>query len=394
MSERTPRKILHLDLDAFYCSIEILSNPSLRGIPFVVGGRPEQRGVVASCSYAARKFGVHSAMPMGQALKACPRLIIVPTHFPAYTKASQQVMTMLNNLTPFVEQLSIDEAFLDVSSLRNPAEAIAVSLQRDINTQLGLPCSLGVATNKLVAKIANTIGKAKVRSDDPPNAIQVIEPGTEATFLAALPIRELWGVGPKTAEQLTQLGVNTIGDIASLSEADLVQRFGKHGQELFQRAQGLDNRPVEAADETKSISKETTFNVDVRDLKILTNTLQHLSDSVGRHTRQSGLLARTVKIKVRWSNFETVTRQTSLPSPTDLDDVIFGTAFALFEQVWTQRRLIRLIGVGVSGFEDKPQQLGLWVDPDLEKKKHLQTTLDKLKDKFGEGTIKRGNTLK
>jgi len=310
-----PRKILHLDLDAFYCSIEILNDPALRGIPFAVGGRPDQRGVVASCSYAARKFGVHSAMPMGQAVKACPQLTIIPTHFAAYEKASQQVMTILNNLTPFVEQLSIDEAFLDVSSLRNPAEVIAVSLQRDINTQLGLPCSLGVATNKLVAKIANTIGKAKVRSDDPPNAIQVIEPGTEATFLAALPIRELWGVGPKTAEQLTQLGVNTIGDIASLSEADLVQRFGKHGQDLFQRAQGLDDRPVEAADETKSISKETTFNVDVRDRKLLTNTLQHLSDSVGRHTRQSGLLARTVKIKVRWSNFETVTRQTSLPSP-------------------------------------------------------------------------------
>jgi len=389
-----PRKILHLDLDAFYCSIEILSDPSLRSIPFAVGGRPEQRGVVASCSYAARKFGVHSAMPMGQAVKVCPHLKIIPAHFAAYEKASQQVMMILNNLTPFVEQLSIDEAFLDVSSLRDSAETIAASLQRDINTQLGLPCSLGVATNKLVAKIANTIGKAKVRSDNPPNAIQVIEPGTEAAFLAALPIRELWGVGPKTAEHLSRLGIHTIGDIAKQSEADLIQCFGKHGQELFQRAQGFDDRPVEAADETKSISKETTFNVDVRAIRPLTDTLQQLSDSVGRHTRQSGLLARTVKIKVRWSNFETVTRQMSLLSPTDLDDEIFEAAFALFEQVWTRGRPVRLIGVGVSGFEDKPQQLGLWVDPDLEKKKHLQTTLDKLKDKFGEGAIKRGNSLK
>ncbi len=332
------RKILHIDLDAFYCSIETLRDPALRGIPFAVGARPEQRGVVSSCSYAARKFGVHSAMPMGQALKACPHLKIVPVHFAAYEEASHLVIAILNNLTPFVEQLSIDEAFLDVTILRDPAEAIARSLQSEINTKFGLPCSLGVATNKLVAKIANNIGKAKVRSDNPPNAIHVIAPGTEAAFLAPLPVRELWGVGPKTAEQLAQLDLHTIGDIARQTEADLVRRFGKHGQELFQRAQGLDERPVEADDVAKSISKETTFTVDAHDAQHLKSTLQQLSDSVGRHVRQSELLARTVKIKVRWSNFETVTRQMSLPAPTDLDDIIFEAAFALFENVWTPGR--------------------------------------------------------
>jgi len=217
------RKILHLDLDAFFCSVEELHDPSLQGTPFAVGGRPDQRGVVASCSYAARRFGVHSAMPMAQAVKVCPALIIVPHHRRVYREISQQVMAYLHTVTPLVEQLSVDEAFLDVTALPRPTEALANQMQQTINTRFQLPCSLGVATNKLVAKIANNIGKAKASGDQPPNAIQVVPPGEEAAFLAPLPVRELWGVGPKTAERLAQISIQTIGDLAACSELVLAQ---------------------------------------------------------------------------------------------------------------------------------------------------------------------------
>src|SRR5579864_2278804 len=199
------RKILHLDLDAFFCSVEELRDSSLRGKPFAVGGRPDQRGVVASCSYAARHFGVHSAMPMSQAVKLCPALIIVPHHRDAYRDLSRQVMAYLHTITALVEQLSVDEAFLDVTALPQPAESLAALVQQTINTRFELPSSLGVATNKLVAKIANNIGKAKASGDRPPNAIQVVAPNEERAFLAPLSVRELWGVGPKTAEQLAQI---------------------------------------------------------------------------------------------------------------------------------------------------------------------------------------------
>ncbi len=234
------RKILHLDLDAFFCAVEEQRDPNLRSKAFAVGGRPETRGVVASCSYAARRFGVRSAMPMARAVKLCPHLIIVPSHFDAYRAASQQVMAHLYQLTPLVEQVSIDEAFLDVSDRPEPAEGLARRLQTTINTELNLPCSLGVATNKLVAKIANDVGKAAARSDQPPNALQVVPPGQEAAFLAPLPVEALWGVGPKTAERLHGLGLHTIGDLARWPEADLGRRFGQHG---YDRSAELTTKP-------------------------------------------------------------------------------------------------------------------------------------------------------
>ena len=268
------RKIIHLDLDAFFCAVEELRDPALRGKAFAVGGRPESRGVVASCSYPARRFGVHSAMAMGQALRLCPDLIIVPTHHGEYSAVSRQVMARLHAVTPLVEQISIDEAFLDVTERAEPPDELAQQLQVTIRRELGLPCSMGVATNKLVAKIANNVGKAAAHGEGPPNAIRVVPPGEEAIFLAPLPCDALWGVGPKTAERLAALGMHTIGAIAAWPADDLARRFGKNGAELARHALGLDDRPIVTQHERKSASQETTFDRDVSDGDALRRTLR------------------------------------------------------------------------------------------------------------------------
>jgi DNA polymerase IV len=227
---RMARKILHLDLDAFFCAVEELHQPALRNQPFAVGGRPEGRGVVASCSYPARRFGVRSAMPMAQAVRICPDLQIVPANHARYRAMSQQVMARLTALTPLVEQISIDEAFLDVSELAASGAEIARRIQAQIRAELNLPCSLGIASNKLVAKIANNVGKAEASGGGPPNALTVVESGQEAAFLAPLACTELWGVGPKTAARLQALGVHTIGDLAQRAPGELAQLFGEHGR--------------------------------------------------------------------------------------------------------------------------------------------------------------------
>ncbi len=395
-SRSLPRKILHLDLDAFFCAVEEQRDPSLQGKPFAVGGQPDQRGVVASCSYAARAFGVRSAMPMATAVRLCPDLIIVHHHFGDYHDASGQVMERLHNLTPLVEQISIDEAFLDVTMLPDPAETIARRLQAQIDEELDLPCSLGVATNKLVAKIANNVGKANARRPRlPPNAIQIVPPGEEAAFLAPLPIQALWGVGPKTAGQLAQLGLHTIGDLAQWPADDLAQRFGKHGRDLARRARGIDDRPVQTSRETKSISQETTFTRDVTDASTLRRTLRRLSDHVGRRVRGAGLSGTTIKIKLRWSDFTTLTRQTTLDHTTDEDNEIYAVALKLFERHWPSGRAVRLIGVGITGFEEPHRQLGLWDDPAaLEERRRLQDTIDALRERFGDDAIRRGSTMR
>ncbi len=388
------RKILHLDLDAFFCAVEEQRDPSLVGKPFAVGGQPDRRGVVASCSYAARSFGVRSAMPMATAVRLCPDLIIVPHRFGAYREASRAVMDRVNDLTPLVEQISIDEAFLDVTMLPDPAEAIARRLQATINDDLRLPCSLGVATNKLVAKIANTVGKARARTGHPPNAIQVVPPGEEAAFLAPLPVEELWGVGPKTAEQLARLGLRTIGDIARWPADDLVRRFGKHGEQLAERARGIDERPVETVRETKSISKETTFARNVTDAATLRRTLRRLADGVGAQVRREGLSGTTIKIKLRWQDFTTLTRQVTLDHTTDQDGEIAEVALRLLEEHWPPGRPVRLIGVGISGFETPHRQLGLWDDRGaIEQNRRLQSALDALRERFGSDAVQRGSDL-
>lgn len=354
--------ILHLDLDAFFCAVEEQRDPALAGLPFAVGGRPEERGVVASCSYAARVFGVHSAMPMSQAVRLCPTLIVVPHHFDLYREASRKVMAILHELTPLVEQLSIDEAFLDVSAVSTDGEQTARDLQRRINSELGLPCSLGVAANKLVAKCANNIGKARSKGDKPPNAIEIVPRGTEAAYLAPLPVGELYGVGPKTAEKLNALGILTIGDLAKQSELEMKQRFGKSGYEMVLRARGIDDRPVVTERELKSISRETTFNRDQRDAQTLKQTLRELAADVAAQLRKEGLRGKTVHLKMRWSDFTTLTRQTTFKHGLESDEAVINAALTLFEQHWPAGRAVRLLGVGISGFEEEgaPGQLSLW----------------------------------
>ncbi len=386
------RKILHLDLDAFFCAVEEQERPDLRGKPFAVGGRPDERGVVASCSYAARRLGVRSAMPMAHALRLCPELIIISSRHRRYAEVSRQVMALLHDLTPWVEQISVDEAFLDLSDLPEDGETLARRLQEQIHRQLELPCSLGVASNKLVAKIANDVGKGKATSGAPPNAITVVPAGQEAAFLAPLPAGALWGVGPKTAERLSHLGVHTIGDIAAQSEAELTRLFGKNGADLARRARGVDDRPIVTEHETKSISKEVTFARDVASADELQHTLRILAEGVGRQLRGEGLSGNTVKLKLRWPDFSTITRQTTLARATNLDADIVSIALNLLEHAWDGHTPIRLLGVGVSGLTTGYRQLELW-DEQNDEAHRLQQTLDELRQRFGAGAISRARDL-
>jgi DNA polymerase IV len=393
--------IIHLDLDAFFCAVEEQRDPSLRGKPFAVGGRPDERGVVASCSYAARRFGVHSAMAMGRALKICPSLIIVGGHYQSYSEASRKVMDRLRSLTPLVEQISIDEAFLDVSELPGPIEGLARRLQASIREELGLPCSLGVASNKLVAKIATEVGKASGRGDGPPNAVTIVSPGTETEFLAPLQVNLLWGVGPKTAARLSELGIQTISDLARKPEAELVQRFGKHGLEMALHARGIDPSPIVTVRDVKSISQETTFSRDVRVESELRHTLQEQAEAVARLLQKKQLCGSTVKIKLRWPDFTTLTRQTTLDRSTNQAETIFRTAEQLFDKVWRPGKAVRLLGVGISGLVERGDcyrnsgQLELWQadgqdNQITEKERRLQTTISELQERFGTDALSKG----
>jgi DNA polymerase-4 len=383
------RTILHLDLDAFFCAVEELYDPSLRGKAFAVGGRPDARGVVASCSYAARQCGIHSAMPMSQALRLCPELLVISHHRGNYGEMSEKVMQCLNDLSPLVEQISIDEAFVDISELGAVPETIARQLQKRVNNEIGLPCSIGVASNKLVAKIATEVGKKTAKKGLPPNAIIIVPPGLEKTFLSPLPTNMLWGVGPKTATRLAGNGVKTIGDLASHPEADLIRWFGENGRDLARHACGVDDSPVSTRHEVKSISQETTFSLDVRDDKLLADTLRQLSAEVGRQLRQAGIASTTVKIKLRWPDFTTLTRQVTLSQPTDQDEEIFHLALNLLGKVRGKGKAVRLIGVGVSGLCPPLRQLELW-GKDLEKSRRLQDVLDKVRARYGARAIQRG----
>lgn len=384
-----PRAILHLDLDAFFCAVEELHDPGLRGKAFAVGGRPEERGVVSSCSYPARARGVRSAMPMSRALRLCPGLIVISRPRAEYSEMSEKVMERLRGLTPEVEQISIDEAFVDISGLGDPAE-IARRLQAEIRDELGLPCSIGIASNKLVAKIATEVGKKAGRKGEPPNALTIVPPGAEAAFLEPLPADMLWGVGPKTAARLAEAGIRTIGDIARRPEADLVRWFGENGRDLHRRARGLDERPLVVEHEPKSVSQEITFARDVRDERELERALRGLSEQVGRRLRRGGLAGTTVRLKLRWPDFTTLTRQVSLPCPTDQDAEIYQTALGLLAKARPRGKAVRLIGVGVSGFRPPLRQLPLW-DAGAEKRRRLQEVMDELQEKFGRKAIRRGS---
>ena len=385
-----PRVILHLDLDAFFCSVEEVQNPSLRGKPFAVGGKPDERGVVASCSYAARALGIRSAMPMSRALRLCRGLIIVSSRHRLYSEYSEKVMEKLRDLTPLVEQISIDEAFLDISDIQADKTRLALDLQRVIQTELNLPSSVGIASNKLVAKIATEVGKkSSKKKNEPPFGFTVVPAGDESKFLAPLPADMLWGVGPKTNARLTELGIHTIGDIARWPEKELVNLFGENGRDLWRHANGMDDRPIVTEYETKSVSQENTFNVDIRDEKTLEKTLREQSRDVARQLRKNDLAGKTVKVKLRWSDFTTITRQTTLPTSTDNEDEIFHAAVKLMKSARKPNQPVRLIGVGVSGIGAPVRQLSLW-DVGSEKSRKLQEVVDALQEKYGKDVIRKG----
>jgi DNA polymerase-4 len=387
------RKILHLDLDAFFCSVEENNDPSLRGKPFVVGGQPGERGVVASCSYAARMYGVHSAMATGRAVRLCPDLIIISHRHADYGIISKKVMEYLKTLTPLIEQISIDEAFLDLSDLPDSGDKLAISIQQYIWENFNLPCSIGVATNKLVAKIATNVGKASKRSNLPPRAIKVVSQGTEAEFLAPLPTQALWGIGPKTSARLACLGIHTIGDIVRWPKEERTKHLGKYGDELYKHAQGIDESEIHTSHGVKSVSNETTFARDVDDLQTLYETLHKLSESVGRRLRKKNLSGNTIKLKLRWHNFTTLSRQATLTNSTNDDYEIYSAAKKLFNTAWQSGKRVRLLGVGVTNFENNPHQLSLWDKPD-KKDSNLLVAVDSIRDRYGKNTIIRGSDLK
>ena len=390
------RRILHIDLDAFYCAVEEQRDPNLKGKPFAVGGRPDQRGVVASCSYAARKYGVRSAMPMAQAVKVCPDLIIVRGNFSDYGEASGNVMDHLRSLTDQVQQISIDEAFLDITNLPESSQHIAENLQQHINSNFGLPCSIGIAANKLVAKMASDYGKVERGfSDRPPNAIFIVTAGQEADFLAPLPVDALWGVGPKTAEKLNEMNINTIGDLTQVPEEELTKRFGKWGYAIVKRAQGIDESPIVLKHVAKSVSQERTFAEDVRSENTLIETIEKLSSRISKRLKKKHVQGTTIKIKLRWSDFSTITRQMTLAQPTNDVETISSHANDLLKKEWKIGEPIRLIGVGVSNLA--PEQLSLWdqalkVEKD-ETAEQLDSAIRALRDKFGDEVVKWGDDL-
>ena len=383
------RKILHLDLDAFFCAVEEIFDPGLKGKPFAVGGSPDTRGVVSSCSYAARQFGVRSAMPMAQALQKCPGLIIAHSHYKEYSRYSKKTMDILKTLTPKFEQLSIDEAFLDVTDLPQSGYDIAYDLQESIYQELNLPCSLGVASNKLVAKIANNIGKARKRGAVAPRAIEVVMPGQEEAYLAPLKVSELWGIGPKSAAKLEQIGIRTIGELANAPAQVLRRHFGQYADSLVRRAKGIDTREVESSHDTKSISQEVTFSKDISQKDKLEHELLKMAENVGRRLREQNFCASTVKIKLRWPDFTTITRQVTLQQGVDQDRVIYEAALGLFHQNWHPGKAVRLLGVGASGLKQHAYQPGLWDTPS-DKERRLLTAIDDLREKFGKDAVQRG----
>lgn len=388
------RKIIHLDLDAFFCSVEELLDPSLKGKAFAVGGSPSGRGVITSASYAARMRGIRSAMPTREALKIFPDLLLVRSGYRHYSEYSHKVMDILRDTSPIVEPVSIDEAFLDVSDMPQPIGSIALDLQKRVMQETGLPCSLGCATSRLVAKMANDFGKKQVKTGRSPQKITVIEPGKEEEFLAPLDIQALWGVGPKTAAHLRQRGITTVGKLAALSDADLKNYFGQHGESMRRRAKGIDNTPIypESGD-PKSVSNEMTFHEDQDDQGNLLKILRGLSEKVGSRLRKAELAGSVVQIKIRYSDFSTFTRQTSMKECTNLDQEIFNEAQDLFLKHWIAGRPVRLLGVGVSTLEKPHRQLSLWEDLG-NRKEELTKAVDGLRERFGKDIIKRADTLK
>jgi DNA polymerase-4 len=382
-----PRTIFHVDMDAFFVSVEELYDPSLRGKAVVVGGQRDERGVVSAASYAARKFGVHSAMPLRTAAKLCPNAIFVDGHPDRYRECSEKVHTVLGTFSPQVEMASIDEAYLDMSGterLHGPPLKAAHALHLRMKADTGLNCSVGIGTSRLIAKVSSAQAK--------PNGVLYIVPGEEGKFLAPLDVREIPGVGKVMERHLHALGINKVGDLARLEESELSDRFGKWGLALAGKARGEDaggwfDSEVGADTEAKSISHEHTYNQDTADVSQLEATLMRLSEMVGRRLRESQFYARTIQLKLRYKDFTTLTRAHTLAAPTQLDTEIFEHIRALFRKNWEKDAPVRLLGVHASSFTSQPDQINLLEGNRQQRWKDALAAADRLRDKFGESSV-------
>jgi DNA polymerase IV len=381
--------ILHVDMDAFFVSVELLDRPDLRGKPVVVGGRPDQRGVVSAASYEARKFGIHSAMPLRTAGRLCPHAVFLDGHHEKYSEWSDRVASILVKFSPIVEMVSIDEAYLDLAGterLHGPPLAATDKLLRTITQQTGLPCSGGLASTRLTAKVASDQGK--------PRGLVWVAPGMEARFLAPLPIRKIPGIGEVTERALRALGIETVEQLASHSQEKLEKIFGQWGTALYRKARGGDAYEFLIDAEPKSISHNHTFGEDTSDLAEMETMLSHLSQKACKRLREAGLSARTLTLTIRYAGFDTYTRAKTLSEPTQLDADIFAVFLDLFRHHRDPKRKVRLLGAALSSLSHGGQQLDLLQADRREKLEKLTKAADHLRDKFGFTSIQFGASLR
>ena len=372
-------------MDAFYASVEEREQPELRGKPLIVGGTPEGRGVVAAANYAVRKFGVHSAMPTSTALRLCRNAIVLPPRIDYYAEIASQIRDVFSRYTPLVEPLSLDEAFLDVTGclqLFGSAEEIGRKIKQDIQDELRLVASVGVAPNKYLAKVASDLEK--------PDGFVVVSANAIEEFLDPLPVGRIWGVGRVTGKALDELGISSVGQLRSLSREALDGRFGKMGAHMWKLARGIDDRAVIPDREAKSISHETTFARDVEDFEVLRSWLMALTEQVARRLRRHSLRGRTVQLKIRYDDFDTITRSQTLPEPTNSTDILWQVASGLLSSRLPDRRLcVRLIGVGVGSIACAERRQQLMFDDEDGGSKSLDDVTDKIKDRFGTDAVRR-----
>lgn len=341
------RRILHMDMDAFFAACEEKKNPSLKGKPVVIGGQgdPSKRGVVSTANYEARKFGIHSAMPLKTAHKLCRQAVFLPVDYEAYVAVSLQFKTVMRNACPIMEDVGIDEAFLDISNLMEESEAVAASIKAGILEKTCLTCSIGIAPNKLLAKIASDMQK--------PDGLTILSEKEIETRVWPLPIRKLYGIGPKTEMHLKAMGIESIGQLAALPAGTLIEEFGNsYGYYLFEASRGMDDSPLVINWEPKSISRETTFQVDVRDWQVIAKTLADLTREIVSDMKEQGYLARTVTIKIRFGDFQTLTRATTLADYTDTEETVRKAAFSCLKRIELNKR-VRLVGVRASHLEKR-----------------------------------------
>jgi nucleotidyltransferase/DNA polymerase involved in DNA repair len=393
MSDKVPnRLVLHLDMDAFYAAVEQLDHPEYRGKPVVVGADPKAgrgRGVVSTASYEARKYGIHSAMPISQAYRRCPQAIFVYPRFERYTEISRQVMNILRDFSPQLAQISIDEAFIEITQTANfhgGAKALAEKLKARIKNETGLTASVGVAPNMFIAKVASDLQK--------PDGLTICEAGQEKAFLAPLPIKKLWGVGPKTEAHLQKMGFSTIGQLAQCSQKMLAERLGKWGAHLWELANGIDDRPVEDWGPRKSISQEHTYDQDVADQQIVEQTIWRIADGLSADMRRSDLKGRVLTLKIRLEGFETFTRQRKLPEFTNDAETMRQLALEIFRKFDRQGKKVRLIGIGMSHLNNVGgEQLSLFQTEEQTRRDKVSNLLDTLRAKHGEEAATRASLL-